>query len=155
MQDVDGDYVTDFVGAVALRVAVDESRDGDAFAPVLRYLPVRVQMAGDGAVKEVIVKGDLDVRAADFGAGSTSGGTAVLHVATITGTAVNAVVTVQSSPDGGVWTDEGTFMFSAVGGYVLALAGTVGRYVRLACASLGGATAIRCMAVVSLGIEET
>lgn len=86
----------------------------------------------------------------DFGAGSTNGGTVFLHVAAITGTATNATITVQSSPDNNTWSDEGAFVFSAVDGYALALAGVVGRYLRLACTHLGGATAIRCMGVASL-----
>jgi len=90
----------------------------------------------------------------DFGAGATAGGRAFLHVAAITGIATNATVEVQSSPDESTWSDEGTFTLSAVGGYSLAMTGTVGRYIRLACTSLGGASAIECMAVVSMGIEE-
>ncbi|GIK73806.1 MAG: hypothetical protein BroJett021_27940 [Chloroflexota bacterium] len=86
----------------------------------------------------------------DFGVGSTTGGQAFLHVAAITGTAVNALIRVQSSANQVDWADEGTFTLSTVGGYRLTLTGTVGRYVRLACANLGGATAIRCMGVVSL-----
>jgi hypothetical protein len=87
----------------------------------------------------------------DFGAGSTTGGKAFLHVATITGAAVDAEIKVQSSPDNNTWSDEGTFTLSLVGGYSLDLSSTVGRYIRLSCADLGGASAIRCMAVVSLG----
>lgn len=87
----------------------------------------------------------------DFGAGSTTGGKAFLHVQTITGTAVDAEIKVQSSADNNTWADEGTFTLSAVGGYSLDMSGTVGRYIRLACADLGGATAIVCMGVVSLG----
>jgi hypothetical protein len=87
----------------------------------------------------------------DFGAGVTTGGAAYLHVKTITGAAVNAAIKVQSSPDDTNWSDEGTFTLSAVGGYSLALTGVVGRYIRLNCTDLGGATGIRCMAVVSLG----
>lgn len=89
--------------------------------------------------------------AVDFGAGVTTGGKAYLHVKTITGSATNAAIKVQSSPDNNTWSDEGTFTFSAVGGYSLALSGTVGKYIRLNCTDLGGATSFRVMAVVSLG----
>lgn len=92
-----------------------------------------------------------DGASVDFGAGSTTGGKAFLHVATITGAAVDAEIKVQSSPDNNTWSDEGTFTLSLVGGYSLDLSGTVGRYIRLTCTDLGGATAIRCMGVVSLG----
>lgn len=91
----------------------------------------------------------------DFGAGSTNGGKAFLHIKTITGAAVGADIKVQSSPDNNTWLDEGTFTFSAVGGYSLDMTGTVGRYIRLSCTDLGGASAIVCMGVVSMGIEET
>ena len=87
----------------------------------------------------------------DFAAGVTTGGKAFLHVESISGTATSATIKVQSSPDDSVWSDEGTFTISAVGGYSLDLSGVVGRYVRLNCTSLGGATAIKCMGVVSLG----
>ena len=89
--------------------------------------------------------------AVDFAAGVTTGGQAFLHVATITGVASGATIKVQSSPDNSVWSDEGTFTISAVGSFSLALSGVVGRYIRLNCTSLGGATGILCMAVVSLG----
>ena len=96
-----------------------------------------------------------DGASVDFGAGSTNGGKAFLHVKTITGAAVGADIKVQSSPDNNTWSDEGTFTFSAVGGYSLDVSGTVGRYIRLSCTDLGGASAIVCMGVVSMGIEET
>lgn len=86
----------------------------------------------------------------DFGAGTTTGGLAVLHVASITGTATDAEIRIESSANEVDWADEGSFIFSAVGGYSVALSGTVGRYVRLSCIDLGDATAIRCMGVVSL-----
>lgn len=89
--------------------------------------------------------------AVNFVTGSTTGGKAYLHVASITGVAVGATIKVQSAPDGTTWADEGTFTVSAVGGYSLDLTGTVGKDIRLNCTSLGGATGIRCMAVVSLG----
>ncbi len=89
--------------------------------------------------------------AVDFGAGSTTGGKAYLHIKTITGSATNAAIKVQSSPDNNTWSDEGTFTFSAIGGYSLALSGTIGKYIRLNCTDLGGATSFRVMAVVSLG----
>lgn len=87
----------------------------------------------------------------DFGAGVTTGGYAFLHVAGITGTAVDAAIEVESSADGVTFVSEGEFTVSDVGSYVLALSGAVSRYIRLACTDLGGATAIRCMGIVSLG----
>lgn len=87
----------------------------------------------------------------DFGAGVTTGGKAFLHVTAIAGTAVDAEIEVQSSPDNNTWADEGTFTLSAVGGYSLDLSGTVGRYIRLSCTDLGGATSITVTGIVSLG----
>jgi len=87
----------------------------------------------------------------DFGAGSTTGGKAYLHVTAIDGTAVDAEIEVQSSADNNTWADEGTFTLSLVGGYSLDLSGTVGRYIRLSCTDLGGATSITVTGIVSLG----
>lgn len=87
----------------------------------------------------------------DFGAGATTGGYAWLHVSSITGTAVNADIDVESSADNVTFVSEGTFTLSDVGAYALTLVGAVSRYIRLSCVDLGGASAIRCMGVVSLG----
>lgn len=87
----------------------------------------------------------------DFGAGVTTGGYAFLHVSAITGSASSATIKVQSSPDDNTWSDEGTFTFSAVGAYTVTMTGTVGRYIRINCTSLGGATNFTVLAVVSLG----
>lgn len=89
--------------------------------------------------------------AIDFGAGVTTGGYAVLHVTAIGGTATNADIVVESSANNVTFASEGTFTFSAVGGYTLALSGTVGQYVRVNVTDLGGATSITFQAVVSLG----
>lgn len=77
----------------------------------------------------------------DFGSAGSAGGEAYLFVHTITGTATSASVKVQSSAtEGGTYADEATLTFSAVGGYAAAMSGTVNRWLRLNCASLGGAT---------------
>lgn len=78
----------------------------------------------------------------DLGAAGAAGGMAWLFVQSITGSATNATVTLESD-DNTSFTSaatEGTFTFSAVGGYEIALSGTVDRYVRLNCTSKGGAT---------------
>lgn len=127
-------------------------------APVANLVTLNGQWGtAAGAVRGLrVFDGSFDAveegASVDFGAGSTNGGKAFLHVKTITGTATNATIKVQSSPDNSTWSDEGTFTVSAVGGHSLEMTGTVGRYVRLACTSLGGATEIRCMGVVSMGI---
>lgn len=77
----------------------------------------------------------------DIGSAGSAGGQAFLFVRAITGTATSASVKVQSSAtEGGTYADEATLTFSAVGGYAAAMSGTVNRWLRLNCASLGGAT---------------
>ena len=74
-------------------------------------------------------------------AGST-GGTAFLFVRAITGTAVDASVTIECDTVVGMTTptDKGAITFSDVGVYSLALSGTVETYVRVVIDDLGGAT---------------
>lgn len=85
----------------------------------------------------------------DFGAAGAAGGWAVLHVRAIDGTAVNAAFTVKSSAVVGFTspTTHGTFTISAVGASRLTFAGAVGRYMRLGCTSLGGATSLAVTAI--------
>lgn len=86
----------------------------------------------------------------DFSAAGSLGGKAFLHVISITGTATNAAIKIQSdsvSNFAGA-ADEGTFTFSAVGAYEIDLSGTIGRYVRANCSSLGGATSFLVAIVV-------
>lgn len=86
----------------------------------------------------------------DFGAAGSAGGWAVLHVRSISGTATNAAFTAKSSADGSGFTSpttHGTFTVSAVGAQRLTFAGAVGRYMRLGCTSLGGATNLAVTAI--------
>lgn len=85
----------------------------------------------------------------DFGAAGAAGGWAVLHVRAIDGTAVNAAFTVKSAAAVGFSgpTTHGTFTISAVGASQLTFAGSVGRYMRLGCTSLGGATSLAVTAI--------
>ena len=78
----------------------------------------------------------------DLGAVGTAGGRAWLFVQTITGSATNATITLQSDTVNtfAAAATECTFTFSAVGGYEQALSGTVNRYLRANCTSKGGAT---------------
>lgn len=77
----------------------------------------------------------------DLGAIPASTGIAFLHVTTITGTASNAAITVQTATSSGFGspTTRGTFSFSAIGGQSVALAAG-DRYARINCTSKGGAT---------------
>lgn len=91
----------------------------------------------------------------DFGAAGTLGGWATIHVRAISGVAVGATFTVKSSTVVGFTAPvtHGTFTVSAVGAQRLAFSGAVGRYVRLGCASLGGATSFDVTALAgTLGV---
>ncbi len=95
----------------------------------------------------------------DVGAVGSAGGYAYLFVQTITGSATNATITVESD-DNTSFTSaavEGTFTFSAVGVQTMTLSATVDRYVRLNCTAKGGATsfvvgAIVCVAGVTYAV---
>lgn len=88
----------------------------------------------------------------DLGAAGTTGGWCWLFVQDITGTAVDAEITVESDTGTSFATaaTEGTFTFSDVGGFEVTLSGTVNRYVRLNCTDLGGATDFTVAAVVAV-----
>lgn len=88
----------------------------------------------------------------DFGAAGTAGGKAYLFVTAITGTATDATIDIESdtASNHATTASEGTFTFSAVGAYSINLSGTVNRYVRANCTSLGGATSFAVVALVAL-----
>lgn len=83
----------------------------------------------------------------DLASAGSSGGFAYVFVQTITGTATNASVKIQSSADNTTFADEVTLTFSAVGAQSGVMTGTVNRYVRLNTAGLGGATSFVLVAV--------
>ena len=76
--------------------------------------------------------------------GGTTGGRAYLFVRDITGTAVDAIVSVECDTVVGMTTptDKGSITFSDVGVYSLTISGTVETYVRVTIDDLGGATDI-------------
>lgn len=77
----------------------------------------------------------------DFGAAGSAGGKAYLFITTITGTATNATIDIESSAtEGGAYLSEGTFSFSSTGVQVVTMSGAVDRWVRLNVTNLGGAT---------------
>ena len=77
----------------------------------------------------------------DLGAAGSAGGWGYLFVQAITGTATSAEIDIESSAtEGGTYASEGTFTFSATGDYALDMSGTVNRWLRVNCTSLGGAT---------------
>lgn len=78
----------------------------------------------------------------DFGAQGTSGGKAFLLVHSISGSATDATIDVESDDNSNFTsaTSEGTFTFSATGVYELVLSGTIDRYIRANVTDLGGAT---------------
>lgn len=79
----------------------------------------------------------------DIGAAGSAGGDMYVWVFSITGSATNASVKVQSATtEGGSYADEATVTFSAVGAATsAAMTGTVNRWLRVNVASMGGATA--------------
>ena len=88
----------------------------------------------------------------DIGAAGSAGGYAYLFVTTETGSGTNAVIDIESATtSGGAYSSEGTFTFSAVSANAVTMSGTVNRYLRLNCTSLGGATSwvVTCIACVS------
>lgn len=88
----------------------------------------------------------------DFGAAGSAGGLAYLFIQTITGTATNATIDIESSTtEGGAYASEGTFTFSAIGVQTVTMSGTVNRWLRLNCTAKGGATSfvVLCVACVS------
>jgi hypothetical protein len=86
--------------------------------------------------------------AVDFGAAGAAGGMVFVFVQAITGTATNASVKVQSSTSsGGTYADEATVTFSAEGGYVAVMTGAINRWLRVNVAGMGGATAIKLVAI--------
>lgn len=90
--------------------------------------------------------------AIDIGAAGTTGGYAYLFVTTETGAGTNAAIDLESSTtEGGTYASEGTFTFSAIGVVAIALSGTVNRWLRLNCPTLGGATSwyVTCVACVA------
>ena len=90
-----------------------------------------------GAITATGNKTSYDIGAAGFAGGDMYG-----WVFSITGSATNASVKVQSSAtEGGTYLDEGTVTFSAVGAATsAAMTGTVNQWLRVNIASLGGAT---------------
>ena len=88
----------------------------------------------------------------DLAAAGSAGGYAWLFVTGIAGAAVNAEITVESDSDPGFGTaaEEGSFTFSAVGSAQVALTGTIGRYLRANCVSLGGATSVTVTLIVAV-----
>lgn len=88
----------------------------------------------------------------DFGAAGSNGGHAFLFVQSITGSATNATIDVESATtEGGAYSSEGTFTFSAVGVQTLTMSGTVNRWLRINTTDLGGATdfSVVCIACVT------
>ena len=74
----------------------------------------------------------------------SAGGRAYLFVRGITGTAVDAIVSVECDTVVGMTTptDKGSITFSDIGVYTLTISGTVETYVRVTIDDLGGATNI-------------
>lgn len=96
----------------------------------------------------------------DLGSAGSSGGYAYLFVHQIdddaSGTSTNTDIDVESSTtEGGTYASEGTFTFSATGGFALTLSGTVNRWVQFNTTDLGGATSLEVSLIaVVTGVTE-
>lgn len=105
-------------------------------------------MAGDTGLKRGVclwygaISATGNKTAYDIGAAGSTGGAIYVWVFSITGTATNASIKVQSATtEGGSYADEGTVTFSAVGKATsAAMTGTVNRWLRVNVAGMGGAT---------------
>jgi hypothetical protein len=85
----------------------------------------------------------------DLGASGSAGGNVFMFVTAISGTATNADIDIESDSDSGFGSaaTEATHTFSAVGATQVSMSGTIGRYVRLNCTDLGGATSFDVVAI--------
>ena len=80
--------------------------------------------------------------AIDTGAAGAAGGDVYVFVQSITGTATDAAIAVESATtQGGSYSTEATQQFSAVGAFAAAMTGTVNRWLIINTTSMGGATA--------------
>ena len=111
---------------------------------------------GDGVLRGVLLHmGTIAATGAQthiyIGAAGTAG-KAWLYVTAVTGTATNATCTVESDDEATFTASatEGTFTFSGVGCYPIALSTAVNRYVRLNCTSKGGSTSFAVFAIVAV-----
>lgn len=88
----------------------------------------------------------------DMGAAGAAGGKLYVFVTSITGTATNASVKLQSdsNSDHSTTADEGTATFSAVGCQEVDLSGTVNQYLRMNVVGLGGATGFTFYAIACI-----
>lgn len=141
--------------AYTLTGSYDESLKVDAPAPNQLITVDGSWMTNELRCGKRIYNGTLsgtgNQTAVDFGSAGSAGGVFVLHVTGIVGTATNASFVVASSTtQGGSYTTRGTITFSAVEGYTATIAGTIDRWVRLGCTSLGGATSITVQAIVAV-----
>jgi hypothetical protein len=103
----------------------------------------------DGTISGTGAQAHVDLAAAG------TNGFAYLHVRTITGSATNATITVQSDDNTGFTSaaTHGTFTFSGTNGFAMVITGTIDRYVRINATSMGGATSFVVTAIiVSTGV---
>jgi hypothetical protein len=92
----------------------------------------------------------------DFGVAGTVGGEGYLFVHSITGTALEATIALQSATtQGGTYSNLATFTVSAPGAYKVSWAGASNRWLRASVTNLGGATAIEFSLVACVrGVTE-
>jgi hypothetical protein len=113
--------------------------------------PSNGQLLNGILIARATISGTGNQTSIDFGAAGAAGGFAYLFVKTITGSATDAIIKVRSaSTQGGSYSDEGTFTFSATGVYTATLSGTVNRWLQINTEDLGGATSFAVDCIVGL-----
>ena len=144
------------VGCVAYTIPDSQNVEMNIASPMAGLMTVSGNWGTTAAIRRGIRIWEGEISATggktsqDNGVGATTGGYAFLHVTGIDGTASDAEILIESSPDNSTWSTEATFTFSDLGGYTATLSGTVGRYLRVNVSDLGGADSLTLTAVVSL-----
>jgi hypothetical protein len=101
-----------------------------------------------GMAYEGTISGTGTQSSIDLGSAGSAGGVAYVFVRSITGSATNATINIESSSDDISFASEGTATFSAVGVQTVTMSGTVNRYIQINTTSMGGATDFTVGAIV-------
>lgn len=86
--------------------------------------------------------------AVDLGVAGSAGGTLFLFVQATNGQ--NTIVALEHSTNASTWTSKATGEIDAVGCVVVAISGTVNRYVRVNVTNLGTATSVQFIAILAV-----
>lgn len=148
---------TSTAACVGYIVPAGGNSDFQIQAPVANVITVQGKWAGTGIKRGIrVFSGTISATGAQTGvdfltaSAASAGGFAVLHVTAITGTATDATITWQTAAasnfTGAV--TQGTFTFSAIGAQTITSTATIGRWSRINCTDMGGATDFTVQAIV-------